>query len=282
MSKVTVCVLGSGSRGNCVLVKNAAGAVLVDAGFSATETARRLAAAGSGPEEIASVLLGHEHLDHSRGLDVIARKWKVPVFLNRAAAGAVKSSGRPEWDLRIFQNGYPFETGGFLVTAFSVIHDARDPVGFTLETPSAKIFVATDLGRATSLVRERLRGAQIAVLESNHDRSLLLNGNRPWIIKNRIKSGLGHLSNEETARLLARPEAADLEDVFLAHISLDSNRPQLVLESVGGVLKKRPDGGPRLHLTFQDRISAVVSAGEVKKAKEPPPGQLALPGAGWV
>ena len=287
MVEVKVCVLGSGSRGNCILVRTSGTAVLIDAGFSAAETKRRLEATETRPEDIAAVLVGHEHLDHVRGLDVIARKWKTPVFMNRGSAEPFAGTTARSWNLRVFQNGYPFELGDFVVTPFSVVHDARDPVGFTLETRGIKVFVATDLGRATLLVRERLRGARIAVLEANHDRELLLNGSRPWKIKQRIKSGQGHLSNEDAGRLLAEEGGSGLADVLLAHLSQDCNRPELALQEIGGRLKAAMDEPPRLHLTFQGRISPVVAArqsgnGKEKTAASTPDRQLRFIGGSWV
>lgn len=287
MKTVTICVLGSGSRGNCVLIQSASASILIDAGFSAAETARRLAAAGSSPEAIDAVLIGHEHLDHIRGLDVIARKWGIPVYMNRETAEAARRAAGGPWDLRIFHNGYPFEVEEISVTAFSVVHDALDPVGFTLETGSLKVFAATDLGKATALVRERLRGSRIAVIESNHDRDLLLNGKRPWKLKQRIKSSRGHLSNDDAARLLSGENGGKLTDVFLAHLSRDCNRPEMALDRITRGLRRKGADGPRIHLTFQDRISPAISVREYAvtepgKTYLEPARQLLFPGAGWV
>jgi len=229
---IKVCVLGSGSRGNCTLIQSEQTSLLVDAGLSLRQTGLRLAEIGLSVEDIDGILIGHEHGDHVRGLDVIARRWGGPVFMDRATREAVAGRATGLWQIKIFTSGQAFSIGDLTVHPFSVLHDAQDPVGFSVQRGEIKVMVATDLGTATRLVQEELKKSRVAVLEANHDSTLLLNGSRPWSLKQRIKSSQGHLSNEAAGDLLARFSGERLSDVFLAHLSQECNRPELALETI--------------------------------------------------
>lgn len=278
-----VCVLASGSRGNCILIQTPATRILIDAGLSGRETLRRLGQLGLKIADIDALLIGHEHSDHTRGLDVLARKHNCSIFMNRATADALAEGGVLGGKVRIFTNGQAWALGDLTIVPFSVFHDAQDPVGFTVQQGTIKVMVATDLGLPTKLVKEKLKGARIVILEANHDHTLLMAGRRPWSLKQRIKSSQGHLSNKAAAELLAGETDNSLSDVFLAHLSQDCNRPELALRVVGEGLKKAGKGHVRLWLTYQDRISEVVEAADEKASARPSvpvsplPDQLSLP-----
>lgn len=277
-----VCVLASGSRGNCILVQTGATRILIDAGLSARQTDRRLGQLGLKGEDIDGVLIGHEHGDHIRGLEVLARKWSFPVFMNRATADAVVEQTSLTGKIRIFTNGQSWTLGDLGIEAFPVYHDAQDPVGFSIRHEGIKLVVATDLGMASRVVRQACRGARVIILEANHDRSLLVEGSRPWSLKQRIKSSRGHLSNEEAGELLSRETDHNLTDVFLAHLSRDCNRPELALRVIKEKLKAVKRENVRIRLTYQDRISEVVEVREeiIAVPRESAPStysQMALP-----
>jgi len=257
-----VCVLGSGSGGNCTLIQSDRTALLVDAGLSSRQTKIRLEEIGLSLDEIDGIVIGHEHGDHVKGLDVIARRWGGPVFMNRATREAVAARESAPWQVKIFTNGQDFSLGDLTIHPFSVFHDAQDPVGFSVRRGEINVVVATDLGTATRLVREELKGAWAAVLEANHDPDLLANGSRPWALKQRINSSQGHLSNEAAGDLLASSAGERLRDVFLAHLSRECNRPELALETVRRRLPPDRRERIKLRLTYPDRISEVVVVGE--------------------
>ena len=257
-----ICVLASGSRGNCTLVASPATRILVDAGLSGRRTIECLNQLGIEIGEIDAIVIGHEHSDHVRGLRALAGRHRRPVYLNRETAEAAGPHLPEKAEVKIFTNGQPWTVGDLSILPFSVFHDARDPVGFVISSGGLAVTVATDLGTPTRLVRQRLRDSRVVILEANHDPDQLLNGTRPWHLKQRIHSSRGHLSNQAAAGLLATETGDDLTDVFLAHISLDCNNPerarQVVMESLRSAGKEKV----RVRLTYQDRISEVVEITE--------------------
>ncbi|MBM4326949.1 MAG: MBL fold metallo-hydrolase [Deltaproteobacteria bacterium] len=221
--------LASGSSGNSLLVQANGSAILVDAGISAKRIAERLEQAGSDPASIHAIVVSHGHSDHIKGVGVLSRKHKIPVWMNRGTYDAVKQYIGKIHELRFFQTGKVFEVSGFRIHPFSVPHDCVDPVGFRISRGSSRLGVATDLGSVTGLVTNLLQGVQVAVLESNHDPKMLIDGPYPWELKQRVKGRLGHLSNSQSAGLLQRIFSDELQAVLLAHVSETNNLPELAL-----------------------------------------------------
>lgn len=223
-------ILGSGSGGNAVVVHSEAGALLIDAGFSARELERRLAAAGLDPASLRGVLITHEHRDHVEGLRVFAGRYpELPTYANILTAERLRYLDALPERLVIFNNGQPFPLGPFVVEAFSISHDAADPVGFVIRHRERRIVgFATDLGYIGQLVPLKLRDCQALVLESNHDKKLLLDSSRPAQLKNRILGKRGHLSNEDALELIAKTVGPATRHLVLAHLSGECNRPDLV------------------------------------------------------
>ena len=233
---VRVVPLGSGSSGNATLIAFGARRILVDAGLSARELALRLTGVGVDPAALTAILLSHEHHDHARGLERFAVKHRVPVFTAPETLGALNVSPRhfPAW--HPFEPGVSFEAYGVKVDPFSVPHDAANPVGFVLEADGVRVGIATDLGHATTLVLERLRGCHVLIVEANHDDDMLVRGPYPWALKQRIGGRLGHLSNEESATLIAAAADADCQAVILAHLSENNNTVALARKAVSSAL----------------------------------------------
>ncbi|TNF47394.1 MBL fold metallo-hydrolase [bacterium] len=220
-------VLASGSKGNSIYLEGPDGALLIDAGLSAREIVKRIESTGADPGMVRGILLTHEHSDHMRGVKVVARRLKIPVY---ATPKTVAASRIPE-DVQIHEikAGSPFTAAGFEIMPFTVPHDALDPVGFIAGLDSVRIGVATDLGHATTLVRERLKDCRAMVLESNHDEKMLMEGPYPWFLKQRVKSRSGHLSNTASSQILGQLTNPELQFVVLAHLSEINNEPDLAL-----------------------------------------------------
>jgi phosphoribosyl 1,2-cyclic phosphodiesterase len=222
-------ILGSGSNGNCAYLESGSTRLLIDAGFSAKQIRERLAQIGRAPENLNGILLTHEHTDHTNGLGTLCNKLPIPIYCNRLTKEAVELQFKnTRFDFRLFNTGAAFELGEVAVETFSVPHDAYDPVGFMLRTNGCRIGFLTDLGHATKLVMERVRSSNVLVLETNHDMKLLQDDlRRPWSVKQRIMSRHGHLCNEAAATVLADLVSADLQHVYLGHLSRDCNKPEL-------------------------------------------------------
>jgi phosphoribosyl 1,2-cyclic phosphodiesterase len=256
---LTICVLGSGSTGNCTFVGTESVGVLVDAGLSGRETLRRAEEAGLPMERVTAVLLTHEHGDHTAGIGVLHRRHKLSLFANSGTIDRfAKEEDGDSLQWNVFQTGSPFEIGDLRIEPFSVPHDALDPVGFIFTCQQCKVGVVTDMGMATTLIRERLRHCQALVVEANHDLDMLKNSGRPWSLIQRILGRQGHLSNEALAVMLGEIGHPAMSDVFLAHLSQDCNDPKLAEQDVRKALDKKGHSHIRLHLTYPDKPSSVV------------------------
>lgn len=254
---VELIVLGSGSRGNCTLVRSGGGAVLIDAGLSARQIVRRLLEFGQSPDHLDGILLTHEHSDHVNGIAVFTRRHDVPVLGNAAtlnAAGPALGQARRE----TFQTGQPFDWGGFLVTPFATPHDAAEPVGFVLEAHGRRVGYATDLGHVTQLVSARLAGCAAIVFESNHDREMLMEGPYPWVTKQRVSSRLGHLSNDHAASALPALVGPETRHLVLAHLSQTNNHPELAKAAVETALNEAGLKSIMVSTAAQERPAELV------------------------
>lgn len=245
---VALTILGSGSGGNCAYVETDHARLLVDAGFSLRQIRKRLELIGRVPENLSGVLVTHEHSDHVQGLVLLARKLNIPVYCNRATQEAIAYQAQTELPCRLFATGGSFEIGDVTVETFSIPHDAQDPVGFMLRTNSGNIGFLTDLGHATKLVLERTRGANVLVLEANHDEQMLKNcPHRPWSLKQRIMSRHGHLSNEAAAAAAEEVMSDALRHLYLGHLSRECNTPELA----GHVMRGRLAALGATHVSMQ-------------------------------
>jgi len=251
---LAVCVLASGSKGNAIYISDGFTAILIDAGLSATEIKRRLRSRGLNPKDLNAIVVTHEHSDHIQAVGVLSRQLKLPIYLSRNIEKKV-SSGNSLHEIQTFSSGSTFQINNLAVHPFAVSHDAADPVGFTIGQNGSRIGVATDLGIVTPHVKENLKHCHLLILEANHDPDMLINGPYPWYLKRRIQSRSGHLSNQQSKRLLMELQHKGLEHVILAHLSQTNNAPQKVLTEISGVLTRCK---PRLTVASQHRCGEVI------------------------
>lgn len=249
-----VCLLGSGSKGNAIYVESRGCRILIDAGFSARELGNRLGAIGTEGDDLDALFMTHEHGDHCRGMGPLARRHRLPVYVHHRTYKELGRCGVID-DVREFEAGDAITLGDIQVTSFPITHDAAAPVGYVIETSEGKIGVATDLGIATRLVAERLKGCRVLVMESNHDEAMLRDGPYPWHLKQRIRSNHGHLSNLASAQLLQGLLWEGLEAVFLAHLSEVNNTPFLAEACARDVLGAQTLCRPLLAVGTQERAS---------------------------
>lgn len=250
-----ICILASGSRGNAVYVSGGSTSILIDAGLSGIEIERRLNSKGLHPEDLDAILVSHEHTDHIQGVGVLSRRFNLPVFISSKTEKAAVSQLGNVRVIKNFECGAPFMINDLSIHPFSISHDAEDPSGFTVNQDGTKIGIATDLGIATSMVKEHLKGCSLLILEANHDEDMLINGPYPWPIKQRIKSRTGHLSNEASKNLLKEVQHDRLKYVILAHLSETNNTPQKALSEVGRAMSHC---NARLDVATQDECGAIL------------------------
>lgn len=223
-----LCVLGSGSEGNAILVHSDTSAVLIDAGFACRELENRLKRIGFEPGDVKAIAITHEHADHIRGAALFSRRYGIPLYLTRgtalAANGQLEKAGRIE----TVTPDEPFTVGDITLHPFAIPHDAAEPVAYLGECGGRRALVMTDLGHVTVRAVEKFRLAHLALVESNHDPELLKIGPYPWPLKQRIAGKLGHLSNDDCMALLADAAGDGLNTVIFAHLSRQNNNPNLV------------------------------------------------------
>jgi phosphoribosyl 1,2-cyclic phosphodiesterase len=213
--------------------------LLVDAGLSRKETFERLNAVGVAPETLSAILITHEHSDHIAGLQAIAKKLDIPVYVSRMTAPVIPWPEDFAPKIESFAAGSSFPIGDIDVTSFTIPHDAVDPVGFTFRAQGIKIAIATDLGYMPDSVRVHLRGSDILLLESNHALEMLKVGPYPWAIKQRIMSRMGHLSNDVACAFIRDDLDTNTSTLILGHLSAHNNHPALVEQCAHQALEGR-------------------------------------------
>ncbi|HJS23502.1 MAG TPA: MBL fold metallo-hydrolase [Pyrinomonadaceae bacterium] len=262
-----ITVLGSGSTGNAVLIVAGNTRVLVDAGLSAKEIARRLAIVGEDAQSLDAVLVTHEHGDHAGGLRVLLGSVDCPVYISAKTLDAYVSerfnvsSDEPRRRAKALrdrveqiESSRDFRIGEIDFHPFTIPHDAVDNFGFTATHQGVKIATVMDFGHITTLITERLRGCAAIVIESNHSRDMLKAcDNYPWELKQRILSRLGHLSNEDLADWITKGFDGCAQYIVLAHLSQRANNPYLAKINAEVALQERAPlfyGFTEIHLSY--------------------------------
>ncbi len=221
--------LNSGSNGNCYYVGNEQEAVLIDAGISCRETERRMDRLGLPLDRVKAIFISHEHTDHIRGVAILAKKYGLPVFITRQTLQHTGLS--PErLQLRALNANQPVAIGDLTITAFSKYHDAADPHSFVVSCRGTNVGVFTDIGQCCDNLIHHFRQCHAAFLEANYDEQMLEYGRYPAFLKQRIRGGHGHLSNQQALALFRDHRPATLSHLLLSHLSKDNNNPQVAVD----------------------------------------------------
>lgn len=230
--------LYSGSSGNAGVLEEDGRFLLIDMGAACRKTVNGLGELGLDPQNLAGVLVTHEHIDHVRGLQVFLKKYPVPVYAGLATLDALWQGGFvPPGNELVAVDGRREELAGFMVQGFATSHDAAGCCGFRITTPKGGVMaLATDLGKMTSEVFSALHGAQLVALEANYDREMLRTGSYPPYLKRRIASPRGHLSNDDSAATVAQLAATGCRHFMMCHLSLENNMPEHVRKAVDEAL----------------------------------------------
>ncbi len=256
---VRICVLSSGSGGNMIYIEGSRGSLVIDCGIPVREAFRRFDLVGIQPDGVVGILVTHEHSDHSRSVAPLSRRLRVPVVASQGTAAYLRAQPSRMYALQTFRPGYAFALGPFLIEPFPIPHDAMEPVGYVIWDRNVKLAVVTDLGYIPMNVQNHIDGAEILVLESNHDVQMLLRGSYPPWLKQRILSRHGHLSNADVAEYARTRLGTWCRFLFLAHLSKENNRPELAYMTVMEALSDRRNDETQVVLTSQDTPSRVIT-----------------------
>jgi phosphoribosyl 1,2-cyclic phosphodiesterase len=248
-----VAPLGSGSAGNAYYFESDGTSILVDAGFGPRETTRRLEQIGRELANLKAIVLTHEHYDHMRGAESIARKFSIPIYLTRGTLDA-SMIDRQETPTVIFDNNSTFSIGDLHVHACRTLHDACDPACFVIEArDGTRVGIASDLGYVDHAVLQHLNGCDGLFFESNHDLDMLRMGTYPWSLKRRIMSRVGHLSNDDSMSAVQRMIGADLKTLCMIHLSQKNNHESIVRDMAARLLART---GAQLELGIAQQFEA--------------------------
>lgn len=219
--------LNSGSNGNCYYIGNEHEAVLIDAGISCRETEKRMLRLGLSMQKVKAIFVSHEHADHINGIPVLAKKYRLPVYITPPTL----KRGGLTLDQELVTSFNTFDTiaiGDLHITAFPKHHDASDPHSFLITCRDVKVGVFTDIGVVCENLIHHFSQCHAAFLEANYDDEMLDNGGYPYHLKRRIRGGQGHLSNKQALGLFTTYKPAFMTHLLLSHLSKNNNDPQLV------------------------------------------------------
>lgn len=259
-------LLSSGSAGNAILVDSGNEKILIDNGLSFRELQARVTEIGESLDNLKALIVTHEHGDHVNGVGVLSRKMNVPTYMTPPTYQALNPKIGKIDPLIHFDSGETITIGSISIESFRVSHDAADPVSFVVEAKGSRLGLATDLGKATHLVRERLAGCHALVLESNYCPMKIRNSPYPPAIIQRIRSNMGHLSNADMNSLLAGLVHDDLQWVVAVHISQENNSEDLVRDMAQQVLKGHQ---AQLILADQERPSPMYTVQPLSLSAQP-------------
>lgn len=235
-----LCPLCSGSSGNATYIEAGNARLLIDAGLSCKRITELLERVGVDPRTLSAILITHEHIDHVRGVNILSKKYDIPVYANADTWSVLKAPLRDvaAKNVCVFESDRDFYLAGARVLPFSVPHDAVHCVGFTVSAQGHKVGVCTDLGHVDARILSILSGCDLLLFEANHDVDMLMAGSYPYLLKKRILSGNGHMNNDDCGRALVKLHETGVKNVILGHLSQENNYPALAMIAVRSVLEE--------------------------------------------
>lgn len=224
-----VCALRSGSSGNAIFVECGKTALLIDAGINGKTAAKALCDLAFDPCQLSGMLITHEHSDHIAGVGVLARRYRLPIYVNMETYSAMHDQiGRVEPDLiNIIVPGQEYVLGDIAFNCFDISHDTVRPVGYRIKTAAGDISVCTDTGTVSEELLTELEGSRAVFIEANYDEDMLATGSYPFFLKRRISGVRGHLSNNDSAEVIRKLIRTGTQQFVLSHLSKDNNMPEL-------------------------------------------------------
>ena len=235
-----LCPLCSGSSGNATYIEAGNARLLIDAGLSCKRITELLERVGVDPRTLSAILITHEHIDHVRGVNILSKKYDIPVYANADTWSVLKAPLRDvaAKNVCVFESDRDFYLAGARILPFSVPHDAVHCVGFTVSAQGHKVGVCTNLGHVDARILSILSGCDLLLFEANHDVDMLMAGSYPYLLKKRILSGNGHMNNDDCGRALVKLHETGVKNVILGHLSQENNYPALAMIAVRSVLEE--------------------------------------------
>ena len=232
--------LCSGSSGNATYIEAGGARLLIDAGLSCKRITELLSRVGVTPDTLSAILITHEHVDHVRGVNVLSKKYDLPVYANAETWSMLRTELKdvaPK-NMCVFETDRDFYLKGVRILPFAVSHDAIRCVGYTVSDGNRKAAVCTDLGHVDARILDVLSGSDLILFEANHDVDMLMAGSYPYLLKRRILSGSGHMNNEDTAKAIVDLYGRGVRNVILGHLSRENNDPALAMVTVQSLLQQ--------------------------------------------
>ena len=240
MDRLRFLSMGSGSSGNCYNIGTASYGFLIDAGVAVRAVKRELKEHGLSFENIWGIFITHDHTDHIKSVGVLGEKYHIPVYVTAEMLNGINRNYRVTEKLvsayKLYKKGDNIVIRDFVIQAFPVSHDASDSVGYAFSYGNQRFVIATDLGFIGKEAADHIVRANYLVIEANYDDNMLKNGPYPYPLKQRVRSHVGHMCNEHTARFLADNASEYLSHVFLCHLSQENNTPELAFKTVNDAL----------------------------------------------
>ncbi len=275
---MTITVLGSGSKGNSIIVQQGKSSIMVDAGFKLDDMLQRMENSNISADSVQALLITHGHADHTAGIADMSRHASIPVYMTEdlylsATGGSGKQGSRAWLDLSrskavLFSTRESFHVAGFEVTPLPVSHDSVSPVGFIIEAGGIKLSIVTDAGDIYKQSKGMMRDSDVIMIESNFDPEMLRNSQRPFFLKRRISGPKGHLSNEKSAETVSEIISDRTSDLVLLHLSGECNTPELARKAA---LERNPvlkDGTVNLHVARQDEAIRICTPSNIREEKD--------------
>ncbi|MCK5282682.1 MAG: MBL fold metallo-hydrolase [Nanoarchaeota archaeon] len=251
-----VSVLASGSSGNCFYIGSDKGDILIDAGISCKQISQRLEQIGKDIRDIKGIFVTHEHGDHTRGIDVLTRKYNIPVYINK---GTLRNCYLDKSNVNLIKSDEEINLNGLKILPFSKSHEAADPVSYLIKNKGKKVSIITDIGYSCDNVIKSVAESDLVILESNHDTNMLKNGSYPHYLKKRIGGDKGHLSNYDAGLLVLEHGKRKLQYVLLSHLSLNNNTPDVALNTFNSMLRERKDlQNLKTMLTYREKPTELI------------------------
>lgn len=254
------CNLFSGSSGNCTYISSTNTNILIDAGVSCQKISKALKEIGSDISEVDAILITHEHIDHTRGLTTISKKYNIPIFASKKTWDKLDCLKISKFTMEYFTVGKSFTIGDFELYPFHIPHDAVDPCGFNVLFNNKKITIATDMGHITEEALQLMENSDILMLEANYDVETLKAGSYPFFLKERILSNNGHLSNDMASKAITHLCRNGVNNIILGHLSKENNFPELAYQTVVNELQTNDISCDSYNLSIacRDRVDNVL------------------------